>query len=57
MLLSNGRWQEEEEEDDMWGPHVSDRGEASMKFTYSYTPVARSKLSSYVFCGTFMGSE
>jgi hypothetical protein len=24
MLLNNGRWQEEEEEDKNWGPHVSD---------------------------------
>ena len=27
MRLSNGRWREEEEDDDMWGPRVSDRRE------------------------------
>ena len=27
VQFSNGRWQEEEEEYDMWGSHVDDRGE------------------------------
>ena len=48
------RFGEEEDEDDMWGPRVSDR---EMKYTSSYTPAAGPRPCPYVFCGIFVGNE
>jgi hypothetical protein len=70
---SKGRWEEEEKEDDMRGPHVSDseRGAAvdpihlepmafeSIRGGYmsSYTPAARSKSFPYVLYDIFVRNK
>jgi len=45
---------EEGEEDDMWGPRVSDRGDEVYVFVYV---AARPRLCPYVFNGIFVANE
>jgi hypothetical protein len=62
----------DEEEDDIWGPHISgrERGavvvpiyleprafESTLEYMASYTPVARCKSYPYVFYGIVAGNE
>ena len=48
------RFGEEEEEDDMWGPRVSDRGDEVYVFVYA---AAGPRLCPYVFSGIFVENE